>query len=80
VFILGLLLGPAAALAGRDFLVGQLGLRARWALVTFAVLAVALLTIPLVDLELRLGLLIGALVGGLLAATPFKIAEAQEPA
>lgn len=70
MFVVGLLLGPALGLAARRA-AGPLGLEVRLAVVGLALFLAILLVIPAVPIELRLGTVMGACLGILLACTPY---------
>lgn len=76
VFIVGLIVGPALGLVGTDYLLrsGVVPRRLFPAILALVLLVVALL--PIFQVELKVGLLIGMPLGLLLSTTP----SAPEPA
>lgn len=76
MFILGLLVGPALGLLAGHFATRATGSQ-RWSIsLAIVVVLAVLLLVPAADLELRLGLLAGILLGLLLAITPPVISAA----
>lgn len=77
MFVFGLLIGPAIGVFGGEILF-TMGLLNRWLAGLITVLVLALLAfISIGSLELRLGLIVGTLVGLLLALTPAEFSPAN---
>jgi len=70
MFLLGLVVGPAIGLVGGDVLLRPDGSAARIGLAALGLVLLVVLLVPYVNLELRLGLVAGVLLGLMLAATP----------
>jgi hypothetical protein len=73
-FLLGLVLGPALGVLVGDFLRRPALKNARANVAIVALVCLFVLFFNPIDLELRLGLLAGALLGLLLSATPEAVA------
>ena len=77
MFILGLILGPAIGLLAGDVLARPPAGNKVLSLAAVVLIAFIFLFLPLVDLELRLGLVGGFLLGLTLSATPDSLAPVE---
>jgi hypothetical protein len=78
MFVFGLIVGPVLGLLAGHFLFASRALNARFGLALLGLVLLILLFAGAVDLELRLGLVGGVLLGLLLAFTPSLMPEQDE--
>lgn len=76
-FVFGLFVGPAIGL-GIVMLWLRRTVTGVQVLAVLALVAVFLLFVPVLSLDLKLGLIAGVMVGALLAATPSRVDSAPE--
>lgn len=80
MFILGLLAGPVIGLLGGDFLSRREAPNGLLNTIVVLLVLIFVIFVPLVQLELKCGLVLGLLLGLALSATPFCLATANESA
>jgi membrane-associated PAP2 superfamily phosphatase len=80
LFILGLLVGPSIGVLIGDYLFRPEGPRWQLSLAGIVLLELVILFFPVFVLELKLPLMLGVVVGVLLAATPMVVGGAEQSA
>jgi hypothetical protein len=80
LFILGLLVGPSIGVLIGDYLFRSEGPRWQLSLAGIVLLELVILFFPVFVLELKLSLMLGVVVGVLLAATPMVVGGAEQSA
>jgi len=80
MFILGLIVGPSIGVLVGDYLFRAEGPRWPVSLGAILLLELVILFFPVFVLELKLSLLLGVIVGALLAATPMAVDRTEQSA
>ena len=78
MFIAGIVIGPALAVAAADFAFKPGFLAARWIATSVIGLLLLIAFVPFLAIELKAGLIVGLPLGLLLVGTPLHVAPKED--